>query len=55
MNAAKYREILEENLIQSARNLPLGRRLVFLQDNEPKCKAKDKQEWLKKNYAGVLE
>lgn len=29
MNTAKSREILEENLMQSARNLPLGRRFVF--------------------------
>ncbi len=28
MSSAKHREILEENLMQFARNLPLGRRLI---------------------------
>jgi hypothetical protein len=29
MNGAKYREILDENLLQSAQDLRLGRRLTF--------------------------
>jgi hypothetical protein len=36
MNKAKYREILDENLLQSALNLRLGRRFTFQQDNNPK-------------------
>jgi hypothetical protein len=31
MNRAKYREILDENLLQSAQNLRLGRRFTFQQ------------------------
>ena len=40
MNAAKYTEILGDNLIQSARELRLGRRFIFQQDNDPKHTAK---------------
>jgi hypothetical protein len=40
MNGAKYREILDENLLQSAQNLRLGRRFTFQQDNYPKHTAK---------------
>ena len=34
MNTAKYREILEDNLIQSAIELRLGRRFILQQDND---------------------
>ncbi len=40
MNAAKYRDILDENLLQSAQDLRLGRRFTFQQDNDPKYTAK---------------
>ncbi|MBN3275160.1 TCB1 transposase, partial [Polyodon spathula] len=40
MDGAKYREILEENLFQSSRDLRLGRRFTFQQDNDPKHTAK---------------
>lgn len=43
MNAAKTREILAENLKQSATHLQPGRRFVFQQNNDPKYKAKDTQ------------
>ncbi len=36
MNAAKYRDILKENLLQSAQDLRLGQRFTFQQDNDPK-------------------
>ncbi len=32
MNAAKYRDILDENLLQSAQDLRLGRRFTFQPD-----------------------
>uniref|UniRef100_A0A8C6TWK4 Tc1-like transposase DDE domain-containing protein n=1 Tax=Neogobius melanostomus TaxID=47308 RepID=A0A8C6TWK4_9GOBI len=41
-------DILEENLLDSARELRLGRRFAFQQDNDPKHKAKSTMEWLKK-------
>jgi hypothetical protein len=44
MNRAKYREILDENLLQSAQHLRLGRRFTFQKHN--KHTAKTMQEWL---------
>jgi hypothetical protein len=46
MNGAKYREILDENLLQSTQDLMLGRRFTFPQDNDHKHTAKTTQEWL---------
>ncbi len=40
MNVAKYRDILDENLLQSVQDLRLGRRFTFQQDNDPKHTAK---------------
>ena len=36
MNGAKYREILDENLLQSAQDLRQGRTFTFQQDHDPK-------------------
>ncbi|XDV28874.1 hypothetical protein PO909_032071 [Leuciscus waleckii] len=55
MNAAKYRDILDENLLQSALDLRLGRRFTFQQDNDPKHTAKIMKEWLHNNSVTVLE
>ncbi|XDV33344.1 hypothetical protein PO909_003777 [Leuciscus waleckii] len=55
MNAAKYRDILDENLLQSALDLRLGRRFTFQQDNDPKHTAKITKEWLHNNSVIVLE
>ncbi len=49
MNAAKYRDILDENLLQSAQDLRLGQRFTFQQDNDPKHTAKITKEWLHNN------
>ena len=46
MNGAKYREILDENLLQSTQDLRPGRRFTFQQDNDPKHTCKTTQEWL---------
>ena len=40
MNGANDREILDENLLQSAQDLRLERRFPFQQDNDPKHTAK---------------
>jgi hypothetical protein len=40
MNGVKYREILDENLLQSTQDLRLGRRFPFQQDNDPNLTAK---------------
>ena len=55
MNAAKYREILDENLLQSTQDLRLGRRFTFHQDNDPMHTAKTTQEWLRDKSLNVLE
>ena len=46
MDGAKYRRILDENLIESAMNLKLGQRFTFQQANDPKHKDKATLEWL---------
>ncbi|KAK3557494.1 hypothetical protein QTP70_028315, partial [Hemibagrus guttatus] len=55
MNAAMYRDILDEDLLQSALDLRLGRRFIFQQDNDPKHTAKITKEWLRDNSVNVLE
>ena len=55
MNGAKYREILDENLMQSAQDQRLGRRITSQQDNGPKHTAKAKQEWLGGKSLNVLK
>ncbi|KAK3553367.1 hypothetical protein QTP70_003532 [Hemibagrus guttatus] len=42
MNAAMYRDILDENLLQSTLDRRLGRRFIFQKDNDPKHTAKIK-------------
>ncbi len=46
---------LDENLLQSAQDLRLGRRFTFQQDNDPKHTAKIMKEWLHNNSVTVLE
>ncbi|KAG2463316.1 TCB1 transposase, partial [Polypterus senegalus] len=55
MTAAMYRDILDENLLQSALYLRLGRRFTFQQDNDNKHTAKISKEWLQDNSVNVLE
>ncbi|KAG2459621.1 TCB1 transposase, partial [Polypterus senegalus] len=55
MTAAMYRDILNENLLQSALDLRLGRRIIFQQDNDPKHTANISKEWLQDNSVNVLE
>uniref|UniRef100_A0A4W5M391 HMG box domain-containing protein n=1 Tax=Hucho hucho TaxID=62062 RepID=A0A4W5M391_9TELE len=55
INGTKYKEILDENLLQSTKDLRLGRRFTFQQDNDPKHTAKTTQEWLRDKSLNVLE
>ncbi|KAK3568425.1 hypothetical protein QTP86_005885 [Hemibagrus guttatus] len=55
MNAAMYSNILDENLLQSDRDLRLGQRFIFQQDNNPKHTARITKEWLRDNSENVLE
>jgi hypothetical protein len=51
----KYREILDENLLQTAQDLRLARRFTFQQDNDPKHTVKTTQELLQDKSLNVLE
>ena len=55
MNRAKYREILDENLLQSTQDFRLGPNFTFQQDNDPKHTAKTTQGWLRYKSLNVLE
>ena len=55
MNGAKYREVLEEKLLPSARKLKLGRKFTFQHDNDQKYTAKATLEWLRNKKVNVLE
>jgi hypothetical protein len=54
MTGAKYRESLDENLLQSAQDLRLGPRFTFQQNNDSKHTAKTTQEWLRNKSLNVL-
>ncbi|KAK3544274.1 hypothetical protein QTP86_009070 [Hemibagrus guttatus] len=54
MNASIYRDILDENLLQSALDLS-WRQFVFQQVNAPKHTAKIIKVWLRDNSVNVLE
>jgi hypothetical protein len=47
MNVAKYREILDENLLQRAQGHRLRHRFTFQQNDEPNQTANTTQEWLR--------
>ena len=55
MDGAKYRKILQEDLLPSARKLKLGRKFTFQHDNDPKHTAKATMEWLRNKQINVLE
>ena len=55
IDGAKYREILERNMFQSSRDLRLGRRFTFKQDNDPEHTTKATLEWFKGKYLNALE
>ncbi|KAK3534972.1 hypothetical protein QTP70_001929 [Hemibagrus guttatus] len=52
MNATMYRDILDENLLQSALDLRMGQWFFFQQDNDPKYTTKITKEWLWDNSVG---
>jgi hypothetical protein len=55
MKGAKYREILDENLLLSTQDLRLGRRFTFQQNNYTKHTAKTTQYWLWDKSLNVFE
>ena len=44
MNGTKYRDILDENLLESTQDLRLGLMFTFQKNNNPKHTSKTKQE-----------
>ena len=55
MNDKKYREILEDNLLPSARSLKLKRGWTFQKDNDPKDTANETKEWFRNKRINVLQ
>ena len=55
MNGAKYRKILDENLLQSVPDLRLGQMFTFQQDNDPKHTVKTMQQWLQDKSLNVID
>ena len=47
MSGEKYRRILDENMLESAMNLKLGRIFTFQQNSDPKTQSE--------NHTGVAE
>ena len=54
MDGVKYKDILEGNLFQSSRDLRLGRRFTFQQDNDPKHSVKATLKWFQGKHLNVL-
>ena len=55
MDGAKYKKILEENLLPSARKLKLGRKFTFQYDSDPKHTAKATLDWLRNKKINGIE
>ena len=55
MNGGKHRQILEENLLQSAKDFRLRQRFTLQQDNDPKHTTKATLERLQNKNEKVLE
>ena len=51
----KYRRILDENQLESAMNLKMGRRFTLQEGNDLKHKVKATLEWLNRKKINVLE
>ena len=55
MNAQKYKQTLQENLMSSVERFELPSDNIFQQDNDPKHTAKSMKKWLSENNVNVLQ
>ena len=55
MNAQKYKQSLQENLMSSVESLELLSDYIFQQDNEPKHTTKSMKKWLSENNVNILQ
>lgn len=55
MTKEVYQDLLERNLFQSVRKLSLGRRFIFMQDNDPKHTAKIIRTYFKKKKVNTFD
>ena len=55
MNSSMYQEILQQNMLPSAKLLKLSRGWMFQQDNDPKHTAVKTKEWLQRKKVKILE
>ena len=55
MNAQKYKQILQENLMPSVESFELPSDYIFQQDNDPKNTAKSIKKQLSENNVNVLQ
>ena len=53
MNAQKYKQILQENLMSSLESFELPSDDIFQQDNDPNHSAKSTKMWLSENNVNV--
>ena len=55
MDSEVYQEILEQSIRPSVKELKLGRKCGFKQDNDPKYSSKSTKEWLTRKNICVLD
>ena len=55
INAPKYKQILQENLMSSDESFELSSDYIFQQDNDLKHTAKSTKKWLSENNVNVLQ
>ena len=55
MDCPYYWQILEENLLPSIHRLGLGKKFVFLNDNDPKHTSTLVKDWLRNNGIQVMQ
>ena len=55
MNAQKYTQVLQENLMSSAESLELPSNYICLRDNYPEHTAKSTKKWLSENNVNDLQ